>query len=586
MEQSIAITGSGIICACGTDKDSVYDSLVNGKCGIDTIQYLNSCHKELPVGEVKMTNDELKSLLSIDLKQNVSRTTLLGAYALKQSLADAGLSVENLEGKRVAFISGTTVGGMDLTEQFYGSMITDDKALCYLNNYECGSCSKDIVKLCGLNAEIITISTACSSALNSIILGTRMLLNNEVDIVVGGGTEALSVFHLNGFNSLLILDKSRCRPFDRQRNGLNLGEGAAYVVLERSNDATKRGAHLYAYIAGFGNCCDAYHQTATSSNGEGAYLAMTEALRMAQLTPTCIDYINAHGTGTPNNDKSESAAVIRVFGENYPAVSSTKSFTGHTTSASGSIETVICTICMHHNFIPSNSELTQKDDECIVPFVGNNDKDLRYVMCNSFGFGGNDSTLILSKDKIVLPFRKTQVLSEIISECTITDKEDLKDLNKYVTPREQRRMDTLTKAALLTSYKALEKAGITCPDAIIIGTAKGMLSNSEKILQGITENGEDYTSPTLFMQCTHNILAGILAIRLKDHGYNITYSQGEDSFRLAVEDAKRLISEGTAKTVLVGIHDECTEQYASFLHRAGMTKIPEIYSKSVVISVK
>lgn len=537
---SIAITGSGIICAIGNDKEQVRNSLLSGKTGIGELRHLPSCHKELPVGEVKLSDKELRQALAISPAEEYSRTALMGAYALRQTLEDAGLCPKMLKGRRVTLISGTTVGGTEASE-----------------HYSCGNNTKNIARIVGIDCQMTTISTACSSALNAIILGARLLLAGETDIVLAGGTEALSVFHLNGFNSLMILDHQVCRPFDASRQGLNLGEGAAYLVLERIEDAQNRDADIQAYITGWGNRCDAYHQTATSENGEGAFLAMTEALDMADLHPGDIDYINAHGTGTIDNDRSESTALNRVFAESLPPVSSTKSLTGHTTSASGSIEAVICLIAMKGHFIPGNYGWRIPMPECITPSPVTTDITLHHILCNSFGFGGNDSSLIISDHA---PHRKSIVNSQhttvICGETEITQEDELKALSTYISPMASRRMCQLMKAAFLTSLRTLEAVGINKPDAIIIATQYGMLENGKKILDTINEQGEEGISPTLFMQSTHNTLAGALAIHLGCHGYNITYSQGEDSLLWAVRDAERLIHEGKAQTVLVGLHDE------------------------------
>ena len=196
----------------------------------------------------------------------------------------------------------------------------------------------------------------------------------------------------------MILDTERCKPFDNNRRGLNLGEGAAFVVIESEQHAASRGATILTEIAGYGNACDAFHQTASSPDGEGAFLAMTKALAAAEMVPGDIDYINAHGTGTPNNDQSESMAIRRVFGENVPPVSSTKSFTGHTTSAAGAIETVISLMALNGQFLPENlGWSTPMDEGGIIPVTETRSASLSNVMCNSFGFGGNDSSLILSK---------------------------------------------------------------------------------------------------------------------------------------------------------------------------------------------
>lgn len=541
MNRTISVTGLGIICAIGNDAAQVLDSLQNGRTGIGSMKYLQSKHSHLPVGEVKLSDDQMKEILGINDPAPVSRTSLMGAIALKQAIEDAGLT--DMKGKRVALISGTTVGCMDLTEKSI-EMIG--------NGNECGRSTEEIAALAGLeDVEICTISTACSSALNSIILGSEMLKRDEVDIVIAGGSEGLSRFHLNGFNTLMILDKENCRPFDSTRAGLNLGEGAAFVVLEKNSDRS------LAYIAGYGNRCDAFHQTASSENGEGAYLAMKDALEMASLRPEDIQYVNAHGTGTPNNDISESQSLKRIFGENMPEVSSTKSFTGHTTSASGSIESVICILAMQNGFTPANLGWKSQEEGGITPTSGRTGVNFENVICNSFGFGGNDSSLILSMNRPAAPeYTQEEYSSETIADITITEADDLKELKEFISPMESRRMGKLQKAAHLSSLRAMKAAGIVCPDAIITATAQGMLEVSMQFLQDIAANDEELLKPTLFMQSTHNTLSSAIAIRAKCHGYNTTYSQGEDSFMWAMHDAERQIRTGKAETVLVGAYDE------------------------------
>ena len=541
MNRTISVTGLGIICAIGNDAAQVLDSLQNGRTGIGSMKYLQSKHSDLPVGEVKLSDEQMKEILGIDDPAPVSRTSLMGAIALKQAIKDAGLT--DMKGRRVALISGTTVGCMDLTEKSI-EMIG--------NGNECGRSTEEIAALAGLEGvETCTISTACSSALNSIILGSEMLKRDEVDIVIAGGSEGLSRFHLNGFNTLMILDKENCRPFDSTRAGLNLGEGAAFVVLEKDSDRS------LAYIAGYGNRCDAFHQTASSENGEGAYLAMKDALEMASLRPEEIQYVNAHGTGTPNNDISESQSLKRIFGDKMPEVSSTKSFTGHTTSASGSIESVICILAMQNGFTPANLGWKNQEEGGITPTSGRTGVNLENVICNSFGFGGNDSSLVLSMNRPAAPvYTQEEYSSEMIADITITEADDLKELKEFISPMESRRMGKLQKAAHLSSLRAMKAAGIVCPDAIITATAQGMLEVSMQFLQDIAANDEELLKPTLFMQSTHNTLSSAIAIRAKCHGYNTTYSQGEESFKWAMRDAERQISTGKAETVLVGSYDE------------------------------
>ena len=313
----------------------------------------------------------------------LSRTSLMGILALEEALAQAGL--KDLTG--IPLVGGTTVGGMDLTERIFPA---------YSPLHDCGASTDAIAAHFGGVPWATTLSTACSSAANAVIFGANLIRSGQAEIVAVGGSESLSDFHLHGFGALMILDTAPCRPFDATRAGLNLGEGAAFLILESEASRKRRGVASLAVLSGFGNACDAFHQTASSENGEGAFLAMEKALKMAELRPEDIDYVNAHGTGTPNNDASESAALRRVFGEKLPPVSSTKAFTGHTTSASGSIEAVFCLLALQEGFIPANLNWATPDPACVVPATGG-PACLKHILCNAFGFGGNDSSLLFSR---------------------------------------------------------------------------------------------------------------------------------------------------------------------------------------------
>lgn len=588
MNSGIVITGEGIISAIGNDKAEVLQSLLEGRSGIVEMKHLHSSHHELPVGEVQLSNDEMKAMLGLPVEEPISRTSLMGMLAVRQALDEAKLSKQDLKGRRVVLISGTTVGGMDITEQYYDSFATSDEHLDCLKKHDCGSSTEEMAAMFGIS-ECTTISTACSSAANALILGANLLKTGQADIVIAGGSEALTRFHLNGFNSLMILDHKPCRPFDEQRAGLNLGEGAAFVVLEKEESARERGADIHAWLTGYGNACDAFHQTASSEDGEGAYRAMMEALEMAQLKPADIDYVNAHGTGTPNNDLSESAALKRVFTDNMPMISSTKAFTGHTTSASGSIETVICLLAMQHNFVPANLRWEHQIPDGITPTMGARDCELKHVVCNAFGFGGNDSSLILSKESREtgnpIDFSDSSPVI-VASKVEITSEEDLAEIRNYVKPLEARRMGKIMKSSLLSSLKAMEQAGIDKPDAIITATALGCLENSEQLLNQLKEEGEVMLKPTYFMQSTHNTIGSGIAIFTKCHGYNVTYTHGKDSLEWALRDARMLLQSGKVRNVLVGLHDETTPLYRSLMQRVGVDGLLPIHSIAMVLEVK
>ncbi len=582
---NVVFTGEGIVSAIGNDKAQVLTSLRECSSGIGPMEYLPSRHKELPVGEVKLSNEDMKRMLNIQ-EQEVSRTVLMGILAVRQALQEAHITREEANNYRIVLISGTSVGGMDITELHFKG-IEDLEDLDFLKHHDCGSSTQQIADYFKLFVEFTTISTACSSAANALIVGANMLKAGEADIVVAGGSEALTMFHLNGFNSLMILDHAPCRPFDNTRAGLNLGEGAAFVVMESEEQARMRHADIHAYLTGYGNACDAFHQTAFSDNGEGAYLAMKEALNTANVAPEDIQYVNAHGTGTPNNDECETIALQRIFGESMPLVSSTKSFTGHTTSASGSIEVIICLLAMMYRFVPANIGYAQPMPNGLTPTMGVNDIELKHILCNSFGFGGNDSSLVISNSPTKPNVQIDSIADEdirVVAKDEIVSLEQLSDMYNYIKPLEGRRMGNLMKASLLTSLRVLHDAGVDRPDAIIMGTSYGCIENSEKLLKQMTEEEEGLLKPTFFMQSTHNTISSSVAIRTQCHGYNLTYTQGKQSLAWALRDARRLLKSGRYKTVLVGYHDESTPLFQSLFRRIGRQDVLSIHSISLLLS--
>ena len=370
----IYITGAGVVSAIGVGKDETLTSLQKGLTGISKMKYLQSVHEELPVGEVKLSNEEMLRLLGVAYEPWLSRTALIGRLALREALKEASLDGDIL--KEVPFISATTVGGMDRRELYHVDEAHCDSMFASIATHQCGTSTEMTAEPFGAFASMSTLSTACSSATNAMITGANMLRCGLADIVVVGGSECLSKFHLNGFK----------------------GEGAAYLVMETSASVKKRGVTPLCVLSGYGNACDAFHQTASSPEGEGAFLAMQEALNVAGLNPDDIQYINAHGTGTVNNDESESQAIKRLFGDKIPAVSSTKSFTGHTTSASGSIEAVFCILALQNQFLPPNINWQTPMDNGIVPVTDIcPPSEIKHILSNAFGFGGNDSSIILSK---------------------------------------------------------------------------------------------------------------------------------------------------------------------------------------------
>ena len=396
--KDIYVTGAGIISALGIGKRLTLEALKNKQSGVTPLRYLATTHTEFPAGEVKYSNPEMKQMLNFQPDDAVIRSALLGIIAVKEAIRQAGLEHRD-PALRVAFISGITVGGMDQAELHYQDFLHDDSKNAYIDLNDCGGATEQIADYFGGFQIVSTVVTACSSSANAIMLGADLIKENRADIVIAGGCECLSRYHLNGFNTLMILDREICKPFDRDRAGINLGEGAGYLVLESAEMAQKRGAHAMGRISGYCNACDAYHQTASSPDGLGAFLAMKGAVEQAGLIPGDIDYINAHGTGTPNNDLTEGIAVMNLFGDCIPPLSSIKSYLGHTTSAAGSIEAIISLLCIAHNFLPVNLNFSNPIEEhSFVPVTEPSPvRSLHHVLSNSFGFGGNNSAIVLSK---------------------------------------------------------------------------------------------------------------------------------------------------------------------------------------------
>lgn len=398
MNSGVFIAGAGIITAIGNNIAECLSALEKEQPGMGNIRYLETTHRGIiPVAEVKLTNEELAAVSG--LPSQTSRTALLSSIAAKEALSNAG--IENIGSLRTGFISANTVGGMDKTEKFFADFLSAPSKgrLRDVVDHECGCVTDLVADQLGINHYVSTISTACSSSANAIAFGARLIKHGMLDVVVAGGTDALTKFTLNGFNTLMILDRQFCKPFDEDRMGLNLGEGAGYLVLVSDRVGESLQNSLYGKLSGYHNANDAYHQTASSPDGTGSFLAMTGALERSGLHPSDIDYINLHGTGTQNNDLAEGTAIKRLFTAPYPKMSSTKSYTGHTLGASGGIEAVLSVLCIKHGIVYPNLRFkTPMADIGFVPqtsFIKN--QKIQHVLSNSFGFGGNCTSLIFSK---------------------------------------------------------------------------------------------------------------------------------------------------------------------------------------------
>lgn len=395
--RKVFITGIGSISSLGLTVEEQLNKLRNAESGIGKAKHFQSVYTaQLPFAEINASDEELKKLTGFSDK-GITRTSLIALKAFQESIADSKLSQEQISDTRTAFISSSTVGGMCYTDALYADANNKGVTSEFYSSYEGSNHTLEIVRKYKLRGYTDTINTACSSAANAIMLGARLIQSGRADRAIVGGADCLAKFTVNGFNSLRILNEAPCKPFDENREGLTLGEGAAYLVLEAENVIQEK--QPYAEVKGFGNANDAFHPSATSDDAIGPIRAMREALKVAGLSPKDINYINAHGTGTVNNDETESFAFSALFGENVPPFSSTKSYTGHTLAAAGAVEAIISVLSIKHEEIYPNLNfeipITHRGLIPVTKLMQN--VEIKHVMSNSFGFGGNGTSLILSK---------------------------------------------------------------------------------------------------------------------------------------------------------------------------------------------
>ncbi len=392
----VSITGLGVMSAIGLSVAENLASLKTNKSGIRPCSLFAGFENYL-VGQVGLSNKELKERYAIS-DRFISRTSLLGIAAAKEAWGHCEKNVQ----LKTGLISATSVGGMDLTEGFYQSYLKDENPdFDILSRHDSGNTSELIAKSLGISGYVNTLSTACSSGANAIMLGARLIEQGKLDRVLVGGSDPLTRFTINGFKSLMIYDEHWCRPFDASRNGLNLGEGAAFLLLENEKSRLVTENKVLCQLSGWANAADAYHQTASSPDGKGATLAIRNALKKSGIKPSDISYINAHGTGTKNNDLSESTALTNVFGSQIPSFSSTKPFTGHTLAAAGAIEAVFSVLAIQNGLIyPNLNFCTSIEETGLVPVIQlKANQTVTTCLSNSFGFGGNNSTLVFAANE-------------------------------------------------------------------------------------------------------------------------------------------------------------------------------------------
>lgn len=405
----VVITGMGTVNPIGNNVEETWNSIENQVCGIDFITHFDTTdYKAKLAGEVKNLNVE-DYFTKRETKFN-DRFTVFARIAAKQAIADSKIDLETVDKNRMGVLIASGIGGVESIEKNEQvlasrgpSRVSPYFIPMALINLAAGQVAIDL----GAKGYCSSVVTACAAGTNAIGEAFHRIRDNYEDMMVAGGSEAsVTPLSVAGFQSMKALhfgeDKNRASiPFDKDRSGFVMGEGSAVLILEELEHAKQRNATIYGEIVGYGSTCDAYHITAPISDGSGGGEAMLKALADASLKPSDIDYINAHGTSTPLNDKSETLAVKYAFKEEAYnlAISSTKSYTGHLFGASGALESVICLKALENGLIPATINYQNPDEECDLDIVPNTSRkqDIKYAMNNSLGFGGHNASIIFKK---------------------------------------------------------------------------------------------------------------------------------------------------------------------------------------------
>jgi 3-oxoacyl-[acyl-carrier-protein] synthase II len=395
----VVISGMGIFCSIGRNVEEFLQSLEEGKIGIGPITLFDTSKYPSKIGAEIRDYESEEFFSKKDLKR-LSRTDQFALVAAEEAIKDSG--IQSFPAEQVGICLGAGAGGMSEAEIYHREILLEGKSnpsllLPFIPSFTTGRVAEQF----GFSGPKATVTTACSSSATSIGYGADLIRSGKAQAVLCGGSDALSELIFGGFNSLKAMDPSPCRPFDRRRAGMSLGEGAGILVLESVEAAVKRGAKIYAEFLGYGIGGEAYHITSPEPTGTAEARIIEQAIEESGIEPSEVDYINAHGTGTPLNDKVETLSIKKVFGERIYSipVSSIKSMVGHCLGSAGAIEAVASILSIMHGFVPPTVNHQEGDEDCDLDYVPGKPRqmEVKVVLSNSFAFGGNCTTLVFGK---------------------------------------------------------------------------------------------------------------------------------------------------------------------------------------------
>lgn len=603
MGAGYVVTGLAVNCACGSSLLEVWDSITEGKTGISEIEKFDTekCYSHLAAVNKAY---QLKNRKNEKYMDDVSKLCIDTVYS---ALEDAGLlSLSEKELERTAVVIGSCTGGAISSEQYHRTLAEGNKAEATdILKIPIAAISSNVAYSIGAKGASINIANACAAGTISIAYAVQLIQQGEADIVIAGGVDTFSKLPFSGFHALHALDENACSPFSKSQ-GITLGEGAGIVIVESEEHARQRKGKQYCFVSGSGISADAYHITAPRPDGEGQMQAIKMALKNASLNPSDIQYINAHGTGTPLNDQAETLSINEIFHDNAKLyVSSTKSMMGHCLGAAGAIEAVISIKALTEGVIPSTIGDDEDDTtqaESGICFVKNKSlkADVDYVMSNSFAFGGNNASIIfgktendvetgITKDRVMITslgiYNATgeNVEDYITNYETWSKKGDFIESNvlgkshsNYVIkadkhiPRPEdiessfyRKIDRVGHLVLRSGKECMERSGVEKDNyqdvGLIVGTSDGPVTEIYNFQKGIIKKGINAGSAFIFPNTVYNAAGGYVSIAIGLKGYNATITNGYASGLSSIAYCYDLIKCQQTDCVVAAGADEYTD---------------------------
>lgn len=560
MACSPAVVAVGLNCSAGSNAEESFRSAFLGNDALQKLSLFKSPrHSERFVAQADLKNSK-----------RLSRCTQMLYLALDEAFEK--IDLKQISADRISVWLGTSIGGIFETENMLiESRQTGEKNFSALSTYECSTLAEIVSKRIKAKGECTVFSTACSSSSLAIADACNAIVQGDCDVAVVCGADALSRITVNGFGSLLLLSDKKCSPFDKNRNGINLGEAGGVMVICSDAIVRKLGLKPLAYLSGWACSCDAYHATAPHPTGDGAFDAFKKSLEKSGMNAGSITHYIAHGTATQGNDTSEASAMKNFFGEDcLPTFSSIKRIFGHTLGASGIVNAILSVKAIVSGKLPKNSGFETIDENIgIAPLTESKTLDVENILSASLGFGGNNGVSLFSKyPKNIKDFNKKRLFVYGVSLLGNGGIFPDAELLKEISPLKKRKWAHLQKMGLQTAKEAMQDIVPNVQGdkiAVCWGTGLGMTSQTASFIENVIDKNEAEPMPTAFTNSVHNAVSSLIAVQSGYKGLNSATTAKEISFESALLQAMREIYSGDALASIVGSADEYSHYASDFL---------------------